>query len=143
MPPREIDFAKLTVLVVEDQEYIRKLIVQLLKKLGCASVIEAGDGEEGLQVLSRSTPDLVICDIKMEPVDGLTLLHKVRAGEGVRNAQIPIIFLTSDSERETVVQAIQAEVDGYMVKPVSPADLKAKITAVLSKRLSAASMPWK
>jgi two-component system chemotaxis response regulator CheY len=143
MPPREIDFAKLTVLVVEDQEYIRKLIVQLLKKLGCASVIEAGDGEEGLQVLHRSTPDVVLCDIKMEPVDGLTLLTKVRAGEGVRNAQTPIIFLTSDSERETVVQAIQAEVDGYMVKPVSPSDLKSKITAVLSKRLSAASMPWK
>ena len=71
MAAREPDFAKLTVLIVEDQEYIRKLIQQLLMRLGCGTVLEASDGAEGLQTLGSVIPDLVLCDIRMAPVDGL------------------------------------------------------------------------
>jgi two-component system chemotaxis response regulator CheY len=141
-PPREPDFGKLTILVVEDQEYIRKLIQQLLTRLGCGAVMEARDGSEGLQALSVQNPDLVLCDIKMQPVDGLEFLRRVRSGENVRDRTVPIVFLTSDSDRATVVAAIESEVDGYLVKPVSPQDLRSKIIAVLSKRMAARGIRW-
>ena len=130
----EPDFTKITVLVVDDQEYIRKLVVQCLKRIGVTGIAEASDGSAALEILGRASPTVVICDIKMQPVDGLEFLKVVRSGAGVRNPKVPVIFLTSDSERETVKAAIDSQVDGYMVKPVSPQDLRAKITAVLNKR---------
>jgi two-component system chemotaxis response regulator CheY len=142
MATREPDFSKLTILVVDDQEYIRKLVCQLIRRLGCETILEASDGAEALSLLARGTPDMILCDIKMQPVDGLEFLRKVRAAEsGVRDPQVPIVFLTSDSDRGTVVAAMKSEVDGYLVKPVSPADLKAKIVAVLGKR-TASRVTW-
>jgi len=142
MAAREPDFSKLTILVVDDQEYIRKLVCQLIRRLGCGNILEASDGSEALKLLGRVTPDMILCDIKMQPVDGLEFLRKVRGAEdGVRDSQVPIVFLTSDSDRGTVVAAMKSDVDGYLVKPVSPADLKTKIVAVLSKR-TAARVTW-
>ncbi len=139
---REPDFSKLSLLVIDDQEYIRKLIVQLLKRLGCTTVFEAGDGAEGLNALNQVDVDLVLCDIKMQPVDGLDFLRKVRSGEGIKDRTVPVVFLTSDSDRGTVMAAIQSDVDGYLVKPVSPNELKAKIITVLSKRMGAKGVRW-
>lgn len=132
---RDIDFSKLTILVVEDQAYVRNLIVQLLHRLGVTQVLEESDGTGALNVLSASDPDLVLCDIKMRPVDGLQLLSAVRSGKnGIRNSRVPVVFLTSDSEHGTVMAAIEQEVDGYLIKPVSLTDLKAKIASVLTGR---------
>lgn len=135
MALREIEFDKLTFLVVDDQEYIRSLIVQLLKRLGADRVLEESDGKSALALLQTTTPDFVLCDVKMGPVDGLEFLRAVRSGEnGTVNAQIPIVFLTSDSDQGTVMAAIEQEVDGYLIKPVSLDDLKSQINAILTKR---------
>ena len=142
MALQEPDFSKLSILVIDDQEYIRKLIVQLLKRLGCETVFESGDGGEGLNALNQVDVDLVLCDIKMQPIDGLDFLRKVRAGEGIKDPRVPVVFLTSDSDRGTVMAAIQSDVDGYLVKPVSPNELKAKIITVLSKRMAARGVRW-
>ncbi len=145
MPTSEIDLGKLTFLVVDDQDYVRSLIVQLLKRLGAGRVLEEPDGAAALERLKAVTPDFVLCDVKMDPVDGLEFLRQVRnGGKGVGNPRLPIVFLTSDSDRATVMTAIQNDVDGYLVKPVSLADLKAKINSVLNKRASPlAPFTWK
>ncbi|HXP95431.1 MAG TPA: response regulator [Telmatospirillum sp.] len=140
MAQREIEFSKLTFLVVEDQEYVRSLIVQLLKRLGVGQVLEEADGASALTLLQSTTPDFVLCDIKMDPVDGLEFLREVRLGSGsVGNSQLPVVFLTSDSERGTVLAAMENDVDGYLIKPVSLNDLKSKIISVLNKRRT---MSW-
>lgn len=138
---REPDFPHLTVLVVDDQDYIRKLLRQLLKHLGCGTVLEASDGAEALNALATMTPDLILCDIRMQPVDGLEFLRQVRRGKGVLVSTVPIIFLTGESDRGTVMAAIESEVDGYLVKPVSPQDLRGKIVAVLSKHAAQSRRP--
>ena len=98
-------------------------------------VLEESDGASALSLLQTTTPDFVLCDIKMDPVDGLEFLRQVRSGkDGIADSRLPVVFLTSDSERSTVMAAIESEVDGYLVKPVSLNDLKAKITSVLNKR---------
>jgi two-component system chemotaxis response regulator CheY len=135
MAPLDIDFSKLTVLVVEDQDYVRSLITQSLKRLGVGSILEEADGAGALRVLRNLLPDFVLCDIHMDPVDGLELLSQVRNGEeGVLDPHVPLVFLTSNSERGTVLAAIENEVDGYLIKPVSLNELKTKIISVLSKR---------
>lgn len=140
MAPREIDFSKLTMLVVEDQDYVRSLIVQLLRRLGAVNILEEAHGAGALKLLRTAEPDLILCDIKMTPVDGLEFLSAVRNGkDGIRNPRVPVVFLTSDSEKSTVMAAIEQEVDGYLIKPVSLSDLKAKITGILAKRATSPS----
>jgi two-component system chemotaxis response regulator CheY len=131
-----IDFSKLTILVIDDQDYVRTIIAQLLKRLGVAQVLECGNGAYALEVLEHHKPDVILCDVKMGPVDGLQFLKDVRSGMGGVDAQVPVIFLTSASDRSTVQAAITHDVDGYMVKPVSADDLKAKIVTVLTRRIA-------
>lgn len=130
----EIDFSKLTILVVDDQDYVRTIIAQLLKRLGVSKVVECANGAYALEVLEHTRPDVILCDIKMAPVDGLQFLRDVRSGLGGSDPNVPIIFLTSASDRSTVHAAITHDVDGYMVKPVSAEDLKTKIVGVLNRR---------
>lgn len=142
MQLREVNFSKLTILVVDDQDYIRSLIVQLLKRLGVGQVIEEPDGASALTRLRDTIPDLVLCDLKMDPVDGMEFLREVRAGHaGLTAPLLPIIFLTADNERDTVLHAIENDVDGYLVKPVGLDDLKAKISAALTRRTG--PVTWK
>ncbi len=138
----EVELPKLTVLVVDDQDYVRTIVVQILRKLGVGRVLQSSDGAEALEILEKTTPDLILCDIKMKPVDGLQFLRDVRGGLGGPDPELPIIFLTSASDRETVKAAIEGDIDGYVVKPVSPTDLKAKIIAVLGKRLASRGVNW-
>ncbi len=132
----EIDFSKLTILVVDDQDYVRTIIAQLLKRLGVSKVVECANGAYALEVLEHTRPDIILCDIKMAPIDGLQFLRDVRGGLGGSDPNVPIIFLTSASDRGTVHAAITHDVDGYMVKPVSAEDLKSKIVGVLNRRFS-------
>jgi two-component system chemotaxis response regulator CheY len=142
MPRIEIEFPKLIVLVIDDQDYVRSIIVQLLKRLGVGRVLECSNGAEALGLLEQNKPDLILCDIKMAPVDGLQFLRDVRGGLGGNDPDVPIIFLTSASDRGTVQAAIESEVDGYLVKPVSADDLKSKISTVLNRRFVAKGQHW-
>jgi two-component system chemotaxis response regulator CheY len=132
----EIDFSKLTIMVVDDQDYVRSIIMQLLKRLGVKKLIECPNGAFAMQELEHSRPDVILCDIKMEPVDGLQFLKEVRGGMVAGDPKVPLIFLTSASDRPTVQAAITHDVDGYMVKPVSAEDLREKICMVLNRRFA-------
>lgn len=132
----EVDFAKLTILVIDDQDYVRSIIAQLLRRLGVSNVLECANGAYALELLEHNKPDVILCDIKMGPVDGLQFLKDVRGGLGGSDPQVPIIFLTSASDRNTVQAAITHDVDGYMVKPVSAEDLRSKIVGVLNRRFA-------
>lgn len=128
-----INFKNLRVLVIDDEGYIRRLICKSLRQLDILNVYEADDGQSGLQQVVRVRPNLILCDIHMAPVNGLTFLRKLRAAklDVIRN--IPVIFLTGDSHITTIVKARELEPNGYMVKPVSVTDLKMRIQSVLDK----------
>jgi len=134
MPKVSIDLARLTVFVIDDQDYVRSIVVQLLRRLGVGTVHECDGGASALTMLESVNPELIFCDIKMKPMTGLQFLQAVRGGKSVADPTVPIIFLTSASDRPTVEEAIKGDVSGYMVKPVSGSDLKDKIIAVMTKR---------
>jgi len=121
------------VLVLEDEMHIRKIVVRLLKEIGFETIYEASDGIEGMKELLRVRPDLILCDIHMEPMGGLKFLQTVRALKTSEVANLPVIFLTADAEVDTVLKAKELRVDGYIAKPVSLAHLKSKIDAVLAE----------
>jgi two-component system chemotaxis response regulator CheY len=115
------EFQNLHVLVIEDEDFIRRLIVRLLREIGIQMIYEATDGREGLEVLeSRSGDvDLVLCDLEMPKMDGLQFIRGVRSDKTQKIAQLPIIVLTGHSEDAVVRGAVSMNIDGYVVKPVS------------------------
>lgn len=127
-----INYGKITVLVVEDEEYTRSLICRLLFQIGVRSVGQAANGKDGLMEVVRTRPDIVFCDVHMEPMNGKLFLQGVRSikVKGVNNT--PVVFLTADSNAETVLFAKEHSVNGYLVKPVSLAQLKERIDQIVA-----------
>lgn len=122
-----------SVLVIEDNTFIRKTVLQILHQVGFRDLYEASDGEEGFRELVRLKPTLVVCDIDMKPMNGLKFLQKLRGDEMVANNQTPVIFLTKHTESEIVLMAMNLGVDAFVVKPPSLKNLSDKATHVLIK----------
>ena len=116
-----------SILVVEDDEAIRNAVLRGLSERGYA-VATAPTGMAGLeQVLSR-TPELVLLDLGLPDVDGLTLISMIRAA-----SQVPIIVITARDEDPTMVKALDSGADDYVVKPFGTDQLAARIRAVLRR----------
>jgi two-component system, chemotaxis family, chemotaxis protein CheY len=128
-----VDYEKISVLVVEDEDYTRKLITRLMSQMGIRKVYEAADGGGGIEQVVRMRPNIVFCDIHMKPMDGLEFLSTLQAMKLPALAQTPVVFLTADAQQETVFRAKQLNVRGYLVKPVSLSAMKSRIDAVLAR----------
>ena len=126
-------YATLKVMVVEDDDGTRRLIRRMLQQIGVETVIECADGLQGVQEVLRTKPDVVFCDIHMAPVSGNEFLRMLREAKVGWVRRLPIVFLTSDNQHESVVAAVENQVDGYLVKPVSIAVLKARVDAIIAK----------
>ncbi len=128
----QVVWEKLKVVVIDDEPHIRRIIYQLLRRLDVSAITEAKDGKSGFMEVVRHRPHIVLCDINMEPVDGMKFLANLRRTSVKEVADTPVIFLTADAQQETVVRATQLQVNGYLVKPVSLNDLKTRISAVIT-----------
>jgi len=127
-----INYAQHSALVIDDQPFVRKTVVHLLKQLGIGAIGEAQDGESGLQECARLNPDFIVCDIDMVPVNGLEFLNRLRTSTTVRNPRVPVIFLTVHSESEVVRKAMDLNVNAFVVKPPTLPTLKERIDRFLS-----------
>jgi DNA-binding response OmpR family regulator len=101
------------ILVVEDDEKIRRLLVDELKKQGFAT-IEAGNGKEGLDVALKDKPDLILLDITMPVMDGLTMLNKLRAEPAGKKVQV--IILTNSGDFGKIADTVEKGICSYLVK---------------------------
>jgi two-component system, chemotaxis family, chemotaxis protein CheY len=130
--PSEI-LARKRVLIVEDQEVIRQIVWKMLKDIGFVNIVEVGDGTQAVREVLATKPDLIICDIAMEPMDGIKFVETLQARGFKDKDRIPTIFLTGHTERDLVIKAKQLGAEGFLVKPVSSKDLRARITFALSR----------
>jgi response regulator NasT len=119
--------AKRTVLVAEDESLIRMDIVETLGDLGFEVIAEAADGLEAVELAKAKLPDLIVMDIKMPHLDGIS------AAEQLQSLRIPIVLLTAFSQRELVERASEAGTMAYLVKPFSPNDLLPAIEIAWSR----------
>jgi two-component system chemotaxis response regulator CheY len=118
-------------LVVDDFSTMRRIVRNLLKELGHASVDEAEDGVAALSKLKRDNFDFVITDWNMPNMDGLQLLQVVRADPAL--SALPVLMVTAEAKKENIIAAAQAGASGYIVKPFTAATLDEKITKILDK----------
>lgn len=119
----------ISILVVDDFQTMTQLMKYLLLSLGFKNVDEARDGSTALTKLSEKHYGLVISDWNMEPVSGLDLLKHLRK-EG---NEIPFIMVTAENKTESVIEAKQAGVTNYIVKPYNAVTLKSKLASVFGE----------
>jgi len=116
-------------LVVDDYSTMRRIIKNLLHDLGYANVTEADDGKTALPLLKNGSFDFLITDWNMPGMPGLDLLKAVRSDEKLK--KLPVLMLTAEAKREQIVEAAQAGVSGYVIKPFTAVTLKEKIDKIL------------
>ncbi|HLS81019.1 MAG TPA: chemotaxis response regulator CheY [Steroidobacter sp.] len=123
-------------LVVDDFSTMRRIIKNLLIDLGYANVTEADDGQTALPLLQSGNFDFLVTDWNMPGMPGLDLLKAVRSDPKL--AKLPVLMLTAEAKREQIIEAAQAGVNGYVIKPFTAQTLKEKIDKILEQRANAA-----
>ncbi len=118
-------------LIVEDDRQMRMLIRNVVLTLGFEDVLEASDGSAALDELKTSRADLVLCDMKMEPMGGLEFVKRLRSDPDNPYRLVPVIMITAYAELETVANARDAGVSEFMAKPISAGALDKHIQRVL------------
>lgn len=123
------------ILVVEDSVMLRRLACEMLRLDGFDTA-EACDGNEALARLSAERFDMVLSDRVMAPMDGLDLLHGMRANTAL--ATIPFVLMSGEQTPEAVSHALGAGIDGYLAKPFGRAQLSRQVTQALARKRQAA-----
>ena len=124
------------ILIVDDFSTMRRIIKNLLRDLGFNNTSEADDGQTALPMLQSGNFDFLVTDWNMPGMTGIDLLKTVRADEKL--ATLPVLLVTAEQKREQIVEAAQAGVNGYIVKPFTAEVLKEKIGKIF-ERVDAAS----
>jgi two-component system chemotaxis response regulator CheY len=119
------------ILIVDDFSTMRRIIKNLLRDLGFNNTTEADDGTTALPILQAGGIDFLITDWNMPGMQGIDLLKTVRADEKL--SSLPVLMVTAETKREQIIEAAQAGVNGYIVKPFTAATLKEKIEKIFER----------
>jgi len=122
-----------TVLVVDDNQYMRKVVRNILVSLGVKNILEAPDGTSGLDAIRMFAPDLVILDWEMPMLNGAEVVRIVRAPGVFPVPDVPIIMLTGHVERWRVLEATRLGVNEFLKKPVSGTALLDRMITILTR----------
>ena len=123
----EATLGKRRVVVAEDESLIRLDIVEILRERDFEVVGEAADGVQAIELTKALMPDLVVMDIKMPNLDGIS------AAEEISKLKIPVVLLTAFSQKELVERAVEAGAMAFVVKPFTPEDLMPAIEIAMSR----------
>jgi two-component system chemotaxis response regulator CheY len=126
---QECAMATVKFLVVDDSLTMRRIVINTLKTIGYADVVEAADGKDAMAKLLSEGADFLITDWNMPEMNGLELTKWVRGN--AQFAAIPILMITTRGNKEDVIDAMKVRVNNYIVKPFTAQGLKEKIDAIL------------
>lgn len=124
------------ILIVDDFSTMRRIIKNLLRDLGFNNTQEADDGNTALPMLQSGNFDFLVTDWNMPGMTGIDLLKAVRAD--AKLASMPVLLVTAEAKKDQIIEAAQAGVNGYIVKPFTAITLKEKIEKIF-ERLQAAA----
>ena len=116
------------VLIVDDFSTMRRIVRNILRQIGIANVVEADDGTTAWDILNREKIDFIVSDWNMPKMPGIDLLRKVRSSE--QFADLPFLMVTAEAQQENIIEAAQAKVSNYIVKPFTADTLKQKIDKI-------------
>ncbi|MEP0828345.1 MAG: response regulator [bacterium] len=116
------------VLVVDDSQIMRKIIMGALKKLGVNDIVEASNGQEAVEMLVKpSDIGLVLMDWNMPTMTGIEAVKKLRSDK----VTVPVVMVTTEAEKEKVMEAIKSGANDYLIKPFNPKDIQGKLEKFL------------
>lgn len=116
------------VLVVDDFSTMRRIVKNILRQLGFVNITEADDGTVAWEILNKEKIDFIVSDWNMPQMTGIELLRKVRASDHLKDT--PFLMVTAESLQENILEAVQAKVSQYIVKPFTAETLKQKIDKI-------------
>ncbi len=119
------------ILIVDDFSTMRRIIKNLLRELGFNNTMEADDGSTALPMLKNGNFDFLVTDWNMPNMEGIALLKAVRADPDLKS--LPVLMVTAEAKRDQIVEAAQAGVNGYIVKPFTAETLKEKIDKIFER----------
>ena len=117
------------ILTVDDSRTIRMIVTRAFRAYDC-TICEGSNGEEGLAVAAKEMPDLIILDVTMPVMDGVTMLGKLKEDPALK--AIPVIMLTAESGRDNILQIARIGVRDYLVKPFKEDQLLEKVGRVVT-----------
>ncbi len=118
-----------SIITVDDSSTMRRIIKNTLQKLGFETILEAGNGVEALEVMSKNKVDMIVTDWNMPEMDGLTFVKAVRAKDEYKD--LPILMITTEAGKEDILTALRSGVNNYVVKPFTPETLQEKVFKLL------------
>lgn len=119
------------ILIVDDFSTMRRIIKNLLRDLGFTNTQEADDGVTALPMLKNGDFDFLVTDWNMPGMSGIDLLKEVRAD--AKLVSLPVLMVTAEAKRDQIIEAAQAGVNGYVVKPFTAQVLKEKIDKIFER----------
>ncbi|MGD9731955.1 MAG: chemotaxis response regulator CheY [Desulfamplus sp.] len=117
------------ILIVDDFATMRRILKNILKQLGFKNLLEADDGTTAMETLEKNDIDLVISDWNMPKMTGLELLKWVRGNK--KYAKTPFLMVTAEAQKQNVIEAVQAGVSNYIVKPFTAEAISEKLKKIL------------
>ncbi|SJZ37732.1 chemotaxis response regulator CheY [Photobacterium toruni] len=119
------------ILIVDDFSTMRRIVKNLLRDLGFNNTVEADDGLTALPLLKRGDFDFVVTDWNMPGMQGIDLLRQIRADDQLKH--LPVLMITAEAKRDQIIEAAQAGVNGYIVKPFNAVTLKEKLAKIFER----------
>lgn len=120
--------SNMDILVVDDASTMRRIVRGLLRELSLKNIREAENGTDALEELRRKKADLVISDWNMPQMTGIELLRAIRADLALKD--VPVLMVTAEAKKENILEAVQAGVSNYIVKPFSAETLQEKLNKI-------------
>ena len=134
-PPSIQGSRKINILVVDDNDFTRKIVLRVLKNLGFSCITDADSAKSAIKLLEANTFDLIITDVHMPEVNGLELVQLIRTGKTHAKPDTRIVVLTTYSQTEVLGTALALDINGFLVKPIIPGVAEEKLAQAMSEIL--------
>lgn len=118
------------ILIVDDFATMRRIMKNILKQIGFSNITEADDGTTAYEELKKGQFDMIISDWNMPKMTGLDLLKKVRSDEDLKG--LPFLMVTAEAQKQNVIEAVQAGVSNYVVKPFTAEAITEKLEKIFN-----------
>jgi len=116
------------VLIVDDFATMRRILKNIIRQIGFTNIYEADNGKNALNMLKKQKFDLILCDWNMPEMSGLELLSKVRSDNELKD--MPFVMVTAEAQKNNIIEAVQAGVSNYVVKPFTAETISGKLKKV-------------
>jgi len=127
-----LDLSSLSVLVVDDQIGMRRVIVNIFRDLGMRKIFEAGNGVDALRICKEDKPEIIFTDSAMSPMSGEQLTRKIREGIDGIDPYLPIVMVSAYSDIDRIMGARDSGVTEFLAKPVSAKQVYSRLVSVIS-----------